>query len=585
MHKISRVTGYLLSLCASLLLLTLSSDGAASESAGVLKFVFPKAKAAEVLDGRMLFLLSTDPEKEPREQIALDASTQMVFGADVDGAQRSAAGMDLAIPYDQFYGYPVRHLRDVKPGEYYVQAVFHRYETFHRADGHVVKLPMDRGEGQHWNQAPGNLYSQPMKMTVTDRSVIQVAMNQVIPPIVPEKDTKYVRRLTIQSKLLTKFWGRPMFLTAAVLVPEGFDQHPQARYPLAIMHDHFEPGFAEFRTEPPDPNLKPDYSKRFHVSGYNRIQQEEAYKTYQQWTSRGFPRMLVLRIGHANPYYDDSYAVNSANLGPYGDAIQTELLPAVEKKFRAIGQPWARFMYGGSTGGWESAAVQIFYPDEYNGAFAACPDPIDFRAMTNINIYEDKNAFYAEGPHTRTEQPGMRDYLGRTLATTRSINQYELALGSHGRSGEQFDIWNAVYGPVGPDGYPKPVFDKETGVIDREVAQYWRDHYDLSAILKRDWARLGPKVNGKLHVPVGTADSYFLTDAVYFFEEMVKSLENPKADIEITYGDRAEHCWNGDPTLPNHLSRLHYLTQYVPKIMERIEKTAPAGADLESWRY
>jgi len=581
----SSMRAYLVGCCALGLLIAFAPREATAEPAGRVTFVLPKTKTAEVLDGRMLFLLSTDPEKEPREQIALDASTQMIFGVDVDGVKRGAEGAEIAFDSDAFYGYPVRHLRDVKPAEYYVQAVFHRYETFHRADGHVVKLPMDRGEGQHWNLAPGNLFSKPVKMTVTGQSSIRVALDQVIPPIVPEKDTKYVRHLTIQSKLLTQFWGRPMFLTAIVLVPEGFDEHRPARYPLAIMHDHFEPGFAEFRTEPPDPDLKPDYSKRFHVSGYNRIQQEEAYKTYQKWISSGFPRMLILRIGHANPYYDDSYAVNSANVGPYGDAIQSELLPAVEKKFRAIGEPWARFMYGGSTGGWESAAVQIFYPDDYNGAFAACPDPIDFRGFTNINVYEDQNAFYAEGPHSRTIQPGMRDYLGRTLATTQSINQYELALGSRGRSGEQFDIWNAVFGPVGPDGYPRPLFDKETGVIDRDVAQYWRDHYDLSAILKRDWARLGPKVNGKLHVPGGTADSYCLTDAVYFFEDMLKAQDNPKADIEITYGDRAEHCWNGDPTLPNHLSRLHYLTQYVPQIIERIEKTAPPGADLKSWRY
>jgi hypothetical protein len=566
-------------------LISLGQVTLAAAPAGQFTFVFPGIKSGDTLDGRLLLLLSNDPEKEPREQIALDASTQMIFGVDLDGVKRGAAGTEITVADADFYGYPVRHLRDVKPGEYYVQAVLHRYETFHRADGHVVKLPMDRGEGQHWNHAPGNLLSKPMKMRVDGHTAVRVDVDQVIPPIVPEKDTQYVRHLTIQSKLLTRFWGRPMFLTAIVLVPEGFDAHPQARYPLAIMHDHFEPGFAEFRPEPPDPNLKPDYSKRFHIAGYNRIQQEEAHKTYRKWISPGFPRMLVLRIGHANPYYDDSYAVNSANVGPYGDAIRTELLPAVEKKFRAIGQPWARFMYGGSTGGWESLAVQVFYPDDYNGAFAACPDPIDFRGFTNINIYEDKNAFFAEGPHTRTIQPGMRDYLGRTLATTQSINQYELALGSHGRSGEQFDIWNAVFGPVGPDGYPRPLFDKETGVIDHEVARYWHEHYDLSAIAQRDWARLGPKLNGKVHIPVGTADTYFLTDAVYFFETMAKSLENPRADFDITYGDRAEHCWNGDPTLPNYLSRLHYLTQYVPQIMERIEKSAPPGADLKSWRY
>src|SRR5208282_3268262 len=182
---------------------------------------------------------------------------------------------------------------------------------------------------------------------------------------------------------------------------------------------------------------------------YNKIQQEEAYKFYQLWIAPKFPRFLVAQIDHANPYYDDSYAVNSANLGPYGDAIETELIPAVEKKFRGIGEGWARFVYGGSTGGWESLAVQVFYPDHYNGAFVACPDPVDFHAYGTTNLYKDKNAFYIQGPNWQIAQPGEHDYLGHTLATVQSMNQYELALGSHARSGEQFDIWQAVFGPVG----------------------------------------------------------------------------------------------------------------------------------------
>jgi hypothetical protein len=185
-----------------------------------------------------------------------------------------------------------------------------------------------------------------------------------------------------------------MFLAAVVLLPEGFDSHPEAHYPEMVFEDHFVDGIDDFRTEPPDSNLKPDYSERFHLAGYNRIQQEEAYKTYQQWIAPKFPRYLVIKIQHANPYYDDSYAVNSANLGPYGDAIETELMPAIEKKFRGIGQGWARFLYGGSTGGWESLAVQMFYPTHYNGAFVACPDPVDFHAFTDIDLYTDKNAFY-----------------------------------------------------------------------------------------------------------------------------------------------------------------------------------------------
>jgi hypothetical protein len=543
---------------------------------------FPGAQSAEPLEGRLLLILSTDPSEEPRLQISNSVRTQMIFGLDVDALKPGQS----AVLDDAAFGYPVRYLHDVPPGDYVVQVVLHKYETFHRADGHTVKLPMDRGEGQHWQLAPGNLYSTPRKITLqAGGEPVPIVLDQTIPPIPDPKDTPYIRHIKIQSALLTEFWGRPMFLSANVLVPEGFDRHPSAHFPLMIFEDHFNDDFHNLRTTPPDPDLKPDYSERFHISGYNRIQQEEGYKFYQQWIAPNFPRFLVAQINHANPYYDDSYAVNSANLGPYGDAIESELIPAIEKTFRGIGQGWARFVYGGSTGGWESLAVQMFYPDHYNGAFVACPDPVDFRAFTNTDLYSDKNMFFVSGPHMRVEQPGERDDLGRTLTSTRQINQYELALGSHGRSGEQFDIWQAVYGPVGSDGYPQAIFNKETGDIDPATAAYWKAHYDLSAILQKNWVTLGPKLAGKIHVYVGSADTYFLNDAVYYLEDVLNATTNPPYGGEVKYGDRAEHCWNGDPNLPNYLSRLHYNTMYLPKILERIEKTAPAGADLTSWRY
>jgi hypothetical protein len=543
---------------------------------------FPREVSAQPLDGRLLLVLSTDPSDEPRNQIDDTPRSQIVFSLTVDSWRPGQP----AVVDASAWGYPIRSLKDVPPGEYFVQAVLNKYETFHRADGKTIKLHMDQGEGQHWNLSPGNLISTPRKLTVQrGGATIAIALNKIIPPIPAPVDTRYIRHIRIQSAVLTKFWGRPMYLSAIVLVPEGFDEHPEARFPLMIFHDHFVGEFGNFRTTPPDPNLKPDYSERFHLADYNRIQQEEAYKFYQQWIAPGFPRYLVVKIQHANPYYDDSYAVNSANVGPYGDAIENELIPAIEKQFRAIGQGWARFTYGGSTGGWEALAVQLFYPGHYNGAFAACPDPIDFHAFTNIDLYNDKNAFYLEGAHKREAQPAMRDYLGHTTITTEEINGYELALGDHGRSGEQFDIWQAVYGPVGEDGYPQPIFDKVTGEIDHKVADYWRQHYDLEAMLEGNWAKLGPELVGKIHIYVGSDDTYFLNDAVYRMEDFLNATKNPAYGGEVTYGTRAEHCWNGDPTLPNAYSRLHYNTQYLPQIMEQIRKTAPPGADLTSWRY
>ncbi|UAL10943.1 hypothetical protein [Caulobacter segnis] len=559
----------------------------AALAAPTVEVSFPKAMSAAPLDGRLLLLLSNDPSAEPRTQIWFDLKTQMVFGQNVQGL---APGAAVTVD-DKAFGWPVKSLSGVKPGKYRLQVVLNRYETFKRSDGSVVSLPPDQGEGQHWNTKPGNLYSTPVEVEIgangefVGAAKVAVSLDQKIPEIARPADTPYIKHVRIKSELLSKFWGRPMYLGAHVLIPEGFETHPNARYPLMVFHGHYPDDFGGFRTTPPDPDLKPDYSDRFHLAGYNRIQQQEAYDFYRQWTGPNFPRFLAIEIEHANPYYDDSYAVNSANLGPYGDAINKELIPAIEKQFRGIGQGWARFTYGGSTGGWEALATQVFYPDMYNGAFAACPDPISFRQYTTIDLYRDDNAYVLKGANRSIERAGYRNYLGEVFATQRDVNTYELALGDRGRSGEQYDIWQAVYGPQGPDGYPKPIFDKVTGQIDRSVADYWREHYDLTHIIQRDWKTLWPKLQGKIHVYVGRGDNYFLNNSVYVAEEVFNGLKDPPYGGEVAYGDKDEHCWNGAKDLPNAISRLRYNTIYLPKILKRIEDTAPPGADLKSWRY
>jgi hypothetical protein len=546
---------------------------------------FPAARSTAPLDGRVILLLATDTSSEPRTQVDPDAplKTPFIFGMTVDGLK---PGQDAVLD-DSAFGWPAPRISALKAGDYTVQAVLNRYETFHRADGSTVKLPPDEGEGQNWAIKPGNLYSKPIRLHVDPAGSAQgkIVLDEVMPPITAKPDTPFIRHITLRSELLSKFWGRPMYLGAHVLLPAGFDTHPNAHYPLMVFHGHFPDDISEFRTTPPDPGLKPDYSERFHLAGYNRIQQQEAYDFYRKWISPKFPRYLVLEIAHANPYYDDSYAVNSANLGPYGDAINHELIPYIEKKFRGLGEGWARFTYGGSTGGWEALATQVFYPTMYNGAFAACPDPIDFRAYTVINLYKDKNAYTLQGQALSIERPAIRNYLGEVFATQRDTNYMELALGDRGRSTGQSDIWQAVFSPEGADGYPALIYDKRSGEIDPKIAAYWREHYDLTHIIQRDWQHLGPDLQGKIHIYVGSADTYYLNDAVYFAQATLESLRTPSYGGEVAYGDRAEHCWNGDPKLPNAYSRLHYDFMYLPKIMDRIAKTAPAGADLSSWRY
>lgn len=544
---------------------------------------FSETISQEALDGRLILMFADDPDSEPRFQISPGLNAQPVFGMNVE----AMAPAKPQVFDEQVFGFPYESLADLPPGEYWVQALLHVYETFNLSTGHTVKLPMDNGEGQQWNRSPGNIYSKPVQITVSEKGIssIDIVMDQVIPPIEEAEDTEWIKHIKIKSEKLSEFWGRDMYLGAHVLLPKGFEENPEARYPLMIFHGHFPSDFGGFRTIPPDEDLEPDYSARFGVAGYNKIQQQEAYDFYQRWTSTDFPRFLIIEIQHPTPYYDDSYAVNSASQGPYGDAITHELIPYIEEQFRGIGQGWSRFLYGGSTGGWEALAVQVKYPEEYNGCFAACPDPIDFRAYCLTNIYEDQNAYYYQSNHKKLEVPAHRDYLGQVQTTVKDYNHLELVLGDNSRSGQQWDIWEATYSPQDTDGYPKRLWDKKTGDIDPSVAEYWKENYDLRYIMERDWDKLGDDLKGKIHIYCGDMDNYYLNNAVYLMEDFLESTTDPYYDGEVLYGDRAEHCWNGDPEQPNHISRLRYNSMYVPKIMKRIAESAPPGADLSSWIY
>ena len=529
--------------------------------------------SATPLDSRVFVVISTTNDREPRTQIVEEeAQSQQIFGADIDGL---APGQKAPIPADA-QGYPLHSIADVPAGDYWIQGVLNKYTTFKRSDGHTVKLPMDEGEGQHWNTKPGNFYSKPEKIHIDPQSpkTIEIHLTQVVPPIVPPADTEWVKHVRIQSQVLTKFWGHPMYLGAIVVLPEGWATHPNARYPLLVNHGHFQRDYV-FRTQPPNAQTSAAQLARMQIP----------YQFYQDWTTGKLPRMLLLIIQHANPYYDDSYAVDSANVGPYGEAINRELIPYIEKEFHGIGQGWARAIYGGSTGGWETLATQIFYPDDYNGAWGACPDPVDFHGYQSVNVYDDKNAYWTIGPFGRIAQPEMRAANGIIEATTEGSNRWELVLGTHGRSGEQWDIWQAVFSPVGKDGYPVEIWDPLTGVINKDVVPYWRDHYDLTYIMQRDWKTLGPKLVGKLHVTVGTADTYYLDHAVHLMQHSLEASANPHYTADFDYGVDQPHCYTGPPGSITREGGLTFTQRVLRAAEEQMLKTAPAGADVKSWRY
>ena len=324
-------------------LLSSCQPGSAETSQAQVRISFSNAASEESLDGRLLLMFANNDKSEPRFQINAGLNAQPVFGVNAEGL---APGESVTFDQDVF-GFPFESLSELEPGDYYVQALLHVYETFDLSTGHQVKLPMDHGEGQQWNRSPGNLYSNPVKITVAEKGKIDLdlVMDQVIPEIEEPADTEWIKHIKIKSEKLSAFWGRDMYLGAHVLLPKDFDKHPEAKYPLMVFQGHFPSDFGGFRTTPPEEGLEPDYSERFGVEGYNVMQQQEAYDFYKRWNDPEFPRFLIIEIQHPTPYYDDSYAVNSASQGPYGDAITHELIPYIEEQFRGIGEGWSRFLY------------------------------------------------------------------------------------------------------------------------------------------------------------------------------------------------------------------------------------------------
>lgn len=527
-----------------------------------------QARSAPV-DGRLIVVVAKKSTPEPRLQVGWFWDTAQIFGLDVDGWK---AGDPVQVG-EEAPGHPLHSLRDLPAGKYTVQAVVNVYETVRRADGHVLKVPMDDGEGQQWNRSPGNLISKPVEVDLQSDSVVRLELNEALPPIEAPKDTKYVRHIRMQSKMLTAFWGRPVFIGAIVLVPEGFDEKPDQKYPIAFHQGHFPPFFYGFREEPPPAS----------ATGGQRQNMDTSYRFFQDWTAGRLPKMLIVMTRHATPFYDDSYGVNSASMGPYGDALTQEFYPYLEKQFRAIGEPWARVLFGGSTGGWMTLAQQIFYPEYFGGAWGFCPDPVDFHAFQMIDVYKDTNAYFDIGAFKRVPKLVGRMPNDRVIATMEDFSRQEWVLGTRGRSGGQMDAFHATFGPVGADGYPAPLWDPVTGAINPDVAKHWREKYDLTALLERDWERLGPRLVGKLHVTMGTKDTFFLDAATRKMEQFLESTKMPGKGPyyggQFVYGAEKPHCWPGD--IPDGLSLESY---YLPIFAEHMRKMAPKGADVSSWR-
>jgi enterochelin esterase-like enzyme len=493
-------------------------------AAQTVRLTFPASVHAGPITGRAFLFVARTNSTEPRRQAGASRSSEPFFGVDV-----TALSPGQPVTFDTtVLGFPVASLSQLPAGDYYVQGMILPYTQFARSDGHTIWAHMDAGEGQRFNAAPGSLVSdvQRVRIDPAQRTALTLSLTKVLPPVVRPDDTPWVKRVRFTSKVASAFWNHPMPLGAVVLLPKGYDENPTRRYPVVYTVGHFsERAPFSFTFEGCDtPETAAARAQRLA-----RTAREPGCEFQVAWTSGKVPEMIAVFIQHTTPFYDDSYVLNSANNGPYGDAITQELIPEIDRRFRTIAAPHARVLTGGSTGGWDVLALQIHYPDVFGGAWSLYPDQLDFRNYQFGNIYTDSNAFVThDGSWLPREVPSSRSVEGLTELTVREENQAELVIASRGRSGGQWDGWAAAWAPVGADGYPQSPWDKRTGAIDRSVAESMRARgYDLRDYLERNWRTIGPKLVGKLHIAVGDMDNYFLNLGVYRFETFLESTKEP----------------------------------------------------------
>ena len=420
-----------------------------------------------------------------------------LLGRDVAAGARPgplSLGRDACVfPWDSLAGLP--------PGKYRVQALLMTNRDLWRPD------------------APGNWVGESKVVALDPRRAqsVRLPLGGAFPPESLPADSGLVRFRKIRSEKLSAFWGREMFVRVGVVLPRGFAEEPDRKYPVVV-----------------------------HVGGFaarfDRVEEwmREGAGFRRDWMAYDTPRMVLVALDGAGPL-GDPYQIDSDNHGPWGAAMVEEILPALEGEFRGIGQPWARFARGGSTGGWVALALQVLYPDRFGGCWSGYPDPVDFRDFQLLDLRTDTNAFVAGDGRERAAE---RTADGRCGYTMRHEMRHENALGlgnSYARGGGQWGAWNATFAGRASDGNPAPIWDPRTGRIDSTVAAAWMRR-DLVALMGTNWATLGPKLRGKLHVWVGEADEYFLERAVHRLDQFAREAR-PPADARIEFGPGKGHGW------------------------------------------
>jgi hypothetical protein len=377
---------------------------------------------------------------------------------------------------------------------------------------YLVQVLWDQDFSESRINAPGNLYSETITVELTKNKVIDLPLTKIIQPT-KLAEHKLLKEVDIKSDVLSEWWGKEMRLKAAVVLPRNFYEQSNQKYAV-----------------------------RYNIAGYGgRYTRASRFlNNMEWWTSEKAPEILNVYLDGEGPF-GDCYQLDSENSGPYGTALVNELIPYIEKEFRGTGTPDSRFVEGCSTGGWVSLALQLFYPDFFGGCFSYSPDQVDFENCQLINIYKDENAFYNEHDYLR---PLVRDVSGEPILSQKDFIQFENVLGysdTYVTSGGQFSAFTALFSPKGENGLPKPMFDPISGEIDWEVAETWRK-YDLKDYVKTNWKTLGPKLQGKIWAWTGDMDNFYLNPALRAFDEMLKTMDNPKSDASVNFTPMKGHC-------------------------------------------
>ncbi|GGO94303.1 alpha/beta hydrolase [Stakelama pacifica] len=306
-----------------------------------------------------------------------------------------------------------------------------------------------------------------------------------------DQGLKSVRPVDFQSTVMTRFWGRPTAIHGWVALPPGYNPNGKATFPTV-------------------------YSDGGFGSSLDSAKMSAAMMAHRMATGE-MPPMIWVYLDHHIATGTHEFA-DSKNNGPWGTALVTELIPALERQYRMDGRASSRFLTGHSSGGWSTLWLQVKWPKVFGGTWPTSPDPSDFHDFTNVNLYADNANFY-HGPDGKP-LPLIRD-KGKAIATTKEFGELEHVLGSYGG---QFASFEWVFSPRCPDGRPCPIFDRATGAVDPKVARYWIDNYDVAHIVKRDWHAIGPDVKGKLHLIVGTADTFYLDGPAHRLQKVLEEV-------------------------------------------------------------